>query len=119
MFGLQRVGDLAWAAADARTKGFLLGATSGRTTLMGEGLQHDDGHSHVLSSVIPSCVSYDPSYAYELAVIIRNGMYRMYTLQEDIYYYITLLNENYQQPAMPEGVENRGLFAEIHSAVYG
>lgn len=106
MFGLQRVGDLAWAAADARTKGFLLGATSGRTTLMGEGLQHDDGHSHVLSSVIPSCVSYDPSYAYELAVIIRNGMYRMYTLQEDIYYYITLLNENYQQPAMPEGVEN-------------
>ncbi|WP_193015436.1 MULTISPECIES: pyruvate dehydrogenase (acetyl-transferring), homodimeric type [Gammaproteobacteria] len=105
MFGLQRVGDLAWAAADARTKGFLLGATSGRTTLMGEGLQHDDGHSHVLSSVIPSCVSYDPSYSYELAVIIRNGMYRMYENMEDIYYYITLLNENYPQPEMPEGVE--------------
>ena len=106
MFGLQRVGDLAWAAADARTKGFLLGATSGRTTLMGEGLQHDDGHSHVLSSVIPSCVSYDPAYAYELAVIIQNGMQRMFVDQEDIYYYITLLNEGYPQPAMPEGVED-------------
>lgn len=106
MFGLQRVGDLAWAAADARTKGFLLGATSGRTTLMGEGLQHDDGHSHVLSSVIPSCVSYDPAYAYELAVIIQNGMQRMFVDNEDIYYYITLLNEGYPQPAMPEGVED-------------
>ncbi|MDR2226563.1 MAG: pyruvate dehydrogenase (acetyl-transferring), homodimeric type [Providencia sp.] len=106
MFGLQRVGDLAWAAADARTKGFLLGATSGRTTLMGEGLQHDDGHSHVLSSVIPSCVSYDPAYAYELAVIIQNGMQRMFVDNEDIYYYITLLNEGYPQPAMPEEVED-------------
>lgn len=105
MFGLQRVGDLAWAAADARTRGFLLGATSGRTTLMGEGLQHDDGHSHVLSSVIPSCVSYDPTYTYELAVIIHDGLRRMYVEQEDIYYYITVLNENYPQPALPEGAE--------------
>ncbi len=103
MFGLQRVGDLAWAAADARTRGFLLGATSGRTTLMGEGLQHDDGHSHVLSSVIPSCISYDPTFAYELAVIVQDGMRRMFVEQEDIYYYITLLNENYPHPAMPDG----------------
>ncbi|MCF7750366.1 pyruvate dehydrogenase (acetyl-transferring), homodimeric type [Bacillus subtilis subsp. subtilis] len=105
MFGLQRVGDLAWAAADARTRGFLLGATSGRTTLMGEGLQHDDGHSHVLSSVIPSCVSYDPTYNFELAVIIQDGLRRMYVDQEDIYYYITVLNENYPHPAMPDGAE--------------
>ncbi|WP_454689167.1 pyruvate dehydrogenase (acetyl-transferring), homodimeric type [Achromobacter aloeverae] len=105
MFGLQRVGDLAWAAGDARTRGFLLGATSGRTTLMGEGLQHDDGHSHVLSSVIPNCISYDPTYAYELAVIIQDGLRRMYAEQEDIYYYITLLNENYPNPALPEGSE--------------
>ena len=113
MFGLQRVGDLAWAAADARTRGFLLGATSGRTTLMGEGLQHDDGHSHVLSSVIPSCVSYDPTYAYELAVIIQDGMRRMFADQEDIYYYITVLNENYAHPAMPEGAQDgilKGLY---------
>ncbi|OVZ64970.1 pyruvate dehydrogenase (acetyl-transferring), homodimeric type [Pigmentiphaga sp. NML080357] len=102
MFGLQRVGDLAWAAADARTRGFLLGATSGRTTLMGEGLQHDDGHSHVLSSVIPSCVSYDPAFACELAVIIQDGLRRMYVEQEDIYYYVTLLNENYPHPALRE-----------------
>src|SRR5471032_73180 len=105
MFGLQRVGDLAWAAADARTRGFLLGATSGRTTLMGEGLQHDDGHSHVMSSTIPSCVSYDPTFAYELAVIIQDGMRRMYVDNEDIYYYITLLNENYAQPELPEGAK--------------
>ncbi|POM17885.1 Pyruvate dehydrogenase E1 component [Burkholderia cepacia] len=105
MFGLQRVGDLAWAAADARTRGFLLGATSGRTTLMGEGLQHDDGHSHVLSSVIPNCVSYDPTYAYELAVIVRDGLRRMFAEQEDVYYYITLLNENYPHPALPDGAE--------------
>lgn len=106
MFGFQRVGDLAWAAGDARARGFLLGATAGRTTLMGEGLQHDDGHSHILSSVIPCCVSYDPTFAYELAVIIREGMRRMYVEQEDIYYYITLLNENYPHPAMPDGVED-------------
>ena len=105
MFGLQRVGDLAWAAGDARTRGFLLGATSGRTTLMGEGLQHDDGHSHVLSSVIPNCVSYDPTYAYELAVIVRDGLRRMFAEQEDVYYYITLLNENYPHPALPDGAE--------------
>lgn len=105
MFGFQRVGDLAWAAGDARARGFLLGATSGRTTLMGEGLQHDDGHSHVLSSTVPCCVSYDPTFAYELAVIIQNGMRRMYVENEDIYYYITLLNENYAHPPMPEGVE--------------
>ncbi|MGO3741415.1 pyruvate dehydrogenase (acetyl-transferring), homodimeric type, partial [Kerstersia sp.] len=105
MFGLQRVGDLAWAAGDARTRGFLLGATSGRTTLMGEGLQHDDGHSHVLSSVIPNCISYDPTYAYELAVIIQDGLRRMYAEHEDIYYYITLLNENYPNPALPAGAE--------------
>ncbi|MFO2462900.1 pyruvate dehydrogenase (acetyl-transferring), homodimeric type [Pseudomonas sp. 15FMM2] len=106
MFGFQRVGDLAWAAGDARARGFLLGATAGRTTLMGEGLQHDDGHSHILSSVIPCCVSYDPTFAFELAVIIREGMRRMYVEQEDIYYYITLLNENYPHPSMPEGVED-------------
>lgn len=105
MFGFQRVGDLAWAAGDARARGFLLGATSGRTTLMGEGLQHDDGHSHVLSSTIPCCVSFDPTYAYELAVIIQDGMRRMYVENEDIFYYITLLNENYAHPPMPEGVE--------------
>jgi len=105
MFGLQRVGDLAWAAADARTRGFLLGATSGRTTLMGEGLQHDDGHRHVLSSGIPSCVSFDPTYNFELAVIIQDGLRRMYVDQEDIYYYITVLNEAYPHPALPEGSE--------------
>lgn len=105
MFGFQRIGDLAWAAGDARARGFLLGATSGRTTLMGEGLQHDDGHSHVLSSTVPCCVSYDPTFAYELAVIIREGMRRMYVDNEDIYYYITLLNENYAHPPMPVGVE--------------
>ena len=113
MFGFQRVGDLAWAAGDARARGFLLGATSGRTTLMGEGLQHDDGHSHVLSSTIPCCVSYDPTYAYELAVIIQDGMRRMYVENEDIYYYITLLNENYAHPDMPEGAEQgilKGLY---------
>lgn len=105
MFGMQRIGDLAWAAGDMRCRGFLLGATSGRTTLAGEGLQHDDGQSHVFSSVIPNCKSYDPTFSYELAVIIHDGMQRMYQKQEDIYYYITLMNENYVHPAMPEGVE--------------
>ncbi|MEF3065435.1 pyruvate dehydrogenase (acetyl-transferring), homodimeric type [Pandoraea apista] len=105
MFGLQRVGDLAWAAGDARTRGFLLGATSGRTTLMGEGLQHDDGHSHVLASVVPNCVAFDPTFQYELAVILQDGMRRMYVDDEDVYYYVTLLNENYAHPAMPEGAE--------------
>jgi pyruvate dehydrogenase E1 component len=105
MFGLQRVGDLAWAAADQRARGFLLGATAGRTTLNGEGLQHEDGHSHVLSSVIPNCVSYDPAYGHELAVIIHDGLRRMVANQEDVYYYITLMNENYEHPALPEGSE--------------
>jgi pyruvate dehydrogenase E1 component len=119
MFGFQRVGDLLWAAADARARGFLLGATSGRTTLMGEGLQHDDGHSHVMSSVIPCCVSYDPTFAYELAVIIQDGMRRMYAQQEDVFYYITLLNENYAHPALPDGAEEgivKGLYALKHGA---
>src|SRR5690349_711875 len=105
MFGLQRVGDLTWAAGDMRARGFLLGGTSGRTTLNGEGLQHEDGHSHVLASTIPNCVSYDPTYAYELAVIIQDGLRRMYKEQEDVYYYITVMNENYAHPAMPAGAE--------------
>jgi pyruvate dehydrogenase E1 component len=106
MFGLQRIGDLAWAAADQRARGFILGATAGRTTLNGEGLQHEDGHSHVLSSVIPNCISYDPTYGYELAVIIHDGLRRMVTNQEDVYYYVTLMNENYEHPALPQGVES-------------
>ena len=105
MFGFQRIGDLAWAAGDLRARGFLLGGTAGRTTLNGEGLQHEDGHSHVLASTIPNCVSYDPTFAYELAVIIQDGMRRMYREQEDIFYYITVMNENYTHPTMPEGVE--------------
>ncbi|MFM0659283.1 pyruvate dehydrogenase (acetyl-transferring), homodimeric type [Paraburkholderia sediminicola] len=113
MFGLQRIGDLAWAAGDARTRGFLLDATSGRTTLMGEGLQHDDGHSHVLSSVIPNCVSYDPTFSYELAVIIHDGLRRMYAAQEDVYYYITLLNENYPHPGLPPDAE-AGILKGLH-----
>ena len=105
MFGFQRVGDLAWAAGDLRSRGFLLGGTAGRTTLAGEGLQHQDGHSHLNASTIPNCISYDPTYAYELAVIIHGGLKRMYENQEDIYYYLTVMNENYEQPKMPEGVE--------------
>jgi len=105
MFGFQRIGDLAWAAGDMRARGFLLGGTAGRTTLNGEGLQHEDGHSHLLAATIPNCVAYDPTYAYELAVIIQDGLRRMYQEQEDIYYYITVMNENYEHPAMPEGVE--------------
>ncbi|HZB60871.1 MAG TPA: pyruvate dehydrogenase (acetyl-transferring), homodimeric type, partial [Actinomycetota bacterium] len=103
MFGFQRIGDLAWAAGDSRARGFLVGGTAGRTTLNGEGLQHEDGHSHVMSSLIPNCVSYDPTYAYELAVIIQDGLRRMYADQEDLFYYLTVMNENYQHPAMPEG----------------
>ena len=105
MFGFQRVGDFTWAAGDMRARGFLLGATAGRTTLNGEGLQHEDGHSHILSSVIPNCVSYDPTYSYEVAVIIQDGLRRMLTEQEDVFYYITLMNENYEHPAMPEGAQ--------------
>ena len=113
MFGFQRIGDLAWAAGDMRARGFLMGGTSGRTTLNGEGLQHEDGHSHILAGTIPNCVSYDPTFGYELAVIIQDGMRRMYVDQEDVYYYITILNENYTQPEMPAGVEEgirRGLY---------
>ncbi|HUA08160.1 MAG TPA: pyruvate dehydrogenase (acetyl-transferring), homodimeric type [Candidatus Acidoferrales bacterium] len=113
MFGFQRVGDLAWAAGDSRSRGFLLGGTSGRTTLNGEGLQHEDGHSQVFASFIPNCRSYDPTYGYEVAVIIQDGIRRMLTEQEDIYYYITLLNENYTHPAMPDGAAEgilRGMY---------
>lgn len=105
MFGMQRIGDLAWAAADSKARGFLLGALAGRTTLAGEGLQHQDGHNLLFFSAIPNCISYDPCFAYELAVIIQNGLYRMVEKAEDIFYYITLMNENYLQPAMPTGVE--------------
>ena len=105
MFGFQRIGDSIWAAADSRTKGFLLGATAGRTTLNGEGLQHEDGHSHVMAMTIPNLKAYDPTFAYEIAVIIREGLYRMYEKEEDIFYYMTLQNENYLMPAMPKGVE--------------
>jgi pyruvate dehydrogenase E1 component len=106
MFGFQRVGDLTWAAGDMRSKGFLIGGTSGRTTLNGEGLQHQDGHSHILSSTVPNCVSYDPAYASELAVIIQDGMRRMYQENESIYYYITVMNENYIQEPLKKGSEN-------------
>ena len=105
MFGFQRVGDLIWAAAEMRTRGFLMGGTSGRTTLNGEGLQHQDGQSHLLAYPIPNLRTYDPAYAYELAVIIRDGIKRMYIDQEEIFYYITIQNDNYAMPAMPEGVE--------------
>jgi pyruvate dehydrogenase E1 component len=105
MFGIQRTGDLWWAAGDSRSRGFLLGGTSGRTTLNGEGLQHEDGHSHIATAQIPNCMSYDPTFAYELAVIMQDGLRRMYQEQEDIYYYISVLNENYEHPAMPEGSE--------------
>ncbi len=113
MFGFQRIGDLAWAAGDMRTRGFLLGGTSGRTTLNGEGLQHEDGQSQVAASFIPNCRSYDPTYGYEVATIIADGLKRMLTDQEDAYYYITLLNENYAQPAMPEG-SREGILRGMH-----
>ena len=105
MFGFQRIHDLAWAAGDSQARGFLIGATAGRTTLNGEGLQHQDGHSHLLASTIPNCIAYDPTYAYELAVIVRSGLKRMYEDMDSVFYYITTMNENYLQPAMPEGVE--------------
>jgi pyruvate dehydrogenase E1 component len=113
MFGFQRVGDLAWAAGDMRARGFLLGGTAGRTTLNGEGLQHEDGHSHLMSATIPNCISYDPTFAYEVAVIIAEGLRRMVAEQQDVFYYLTVMNENYQHPAMPEGVEDgivRGMY---------
>src|SRR5450830_372425 len=105
MFGFQRIGDLAWAAGDSRTRGFLIGGTAGRTTLNGEGLQHEDGHSHILAATIPNCRTFDPTYGYELAVIIQDGMKKMTQEQQDVFYYITVMNESYQQPAMPAGVE--------------
>nr|MDJ0520895.1 pyruvate dehydrogenase (acetyl-transferring), homodimeric type [Planctomycetota bacterium] len=113
MFGFQRIGDLAWAFADARGRGFLMGATAGRTTLNGEGLQHEDGHSHVLATTFPNVRAYDPAFAYEIALIIKDGMKRMVAEDEDVFYYLTIQNENYPQPAMPEGVEEgvlRGLY---------
>ena len=113
MFGFQRVGDLAWAAGDSRARGFLLGGTAGRTTLNGEGLQHEDGHSHLLAATIPNCVSYDPAYGYEVAVIVQEGLRRMLAEQEDVFYYLTLMNENYRHPAMPEGAQEgilRGMY---------
>jgi pyruvate dehydrogenase E1 component len=113
MFGFQRIGDLAWAAGDLRARGFLVGGTAGRTTLNGEGLQHQDGHSHLQAALIPNCVSYDPTFAYELAVIVHDGMRRMYQNQEDVFYYLTVMNENYAHPAMPKGAEEgiiRGMY---------
>jgi pyruvate dehydrogenase E1 component len=105
MFGFQRIGDLAWAAGDMQVRGFLMGGTAGRTTLAGEGLQHQDGHSLVVAGTIPNCVSYDPTFAYELAVIIHSGLKRMYQLKENVFYYISVMNENYRQPALPKGSE--------------
>ena len=124
MFGFQRIGDLAWAAGDMRCRGFLLGGTAGRTTLNGEGLQHEDGHSHLSASTIPNCISYDPTFGYELAVIIQDGMRRMYQDQEDVYYYITVMNENYPHPEMPKNAEQgilRGmyLFRKSSEAISG
>lgn len=113
MFGFQRIGDLAWAAGDSQARGFLMGATAGRTTLNGEGLQHQDGHSHVMANTIPNCRTYDPTYAYELAVIIQDGIKRMYQDKENMFYYISLMNENYQHPEMPAGSEEgiiKGLY---------
>jgi len=114
MFGFQRIGDLAWAAGDMRSRGFLLGGTAGRTTLNGEGLQHEDGHSHLWSGAIPNCISYDPTFGYELAVVIQDGLRRMVQEQEDVYYYLTVMNENYEHPGIPEGAEAdiiKGMYA--------
>jgi len=115
MFGFQRVGDLAWAAGDSQARGFLLGATAGRTTLNGEGLQHQDGHSHVQAGLIPNCVTYDPTYGYEIAVIVRDGLRRMYEENENVFYYMTLMNENYQHPAMPD---TKDISDEIIKGIY-
>ncbi|HEX3036785.1 MAG TPA: pyruvate dehydrogenase (acetyl-transferring), homodimeric type [Thermodesulfobacteriota bacterium] len=131
MFGFQRIGDLIWAAGDSRCRGFLVGATSGRTTLAGEGLQHQDGHSHILAYPVPNLKAYDPAFAYELAVIIQDGIYRMFEKQEDIFYYITVMNETYVQPPMPEGVKEgilKGMYkyrtaenkdAKLHAQLFG
>ena len=122
MFGFQRIGDLIWAAADMRTKGFLVGGTSGRTTLSGEGLQHQDGHSHVLAMPVPNLKAYDPAYAYEIAVIVKNGIYRMYEKQENIFYYLTVMNEFYKMPAMPKNSEEgilKGIYKFKESDIPG
>jgi pyruvate dehydrogenase E1 component len=113
MFGFQRIGDLAWAAGDSRSRGFLIGGTAGRTTLNGEGLQHEDGHSHLIAATIPNCVAYDPAYGYEVAVIVHDGLRRMLAEQDDVYYYMTTMNENYPQPAMPEGAAE-GIVRGMH-----
>jgi pyruvate dehydrogenase E1 component len=118
MFGMQRVGDLVWAAGDMRSRGFLLGATAGRTTLNGEGLQHEDGHSQVLTSVIPNCISYDPTFSYEVAVIVQDGLRRMVENQEDVFYYITLMNENYPHPGLQEGMRE-GILKGMYRLVEG
>ncbi|MFP7675392.1 pyruvate dehydrogenase (acetyl-transferring), homodimeric type [Marivita sp. S0852] len=122
MFGFQRIGDLAWAAGDSRARGFMLGGTAGRTTLNGEGLQHEDGHSHILASTIPNCISYDPTFSYEVAVIVQHGLQRMFVDQEDVYFYLTLMNENYQHPEMPMGAEEgiiKGLYRMSKTAKPG
>jgi pyruvate dehydrogenase E1 component len=118
MFGYQRVGDLVWAAGDNRTRGFMLGGTAGRTTLNGEGLQHADGHSHVLFSVVPNCRAYDPTFNYEVAVIIQDGLRRMVGEQEDVFYYLTLMNENYRHPPMPDGAQE-GILRGMHKLSSG
>jgi pyruvate dehydrogenase E1 component len=114
MFGLQRVMDLCWAAGDQRARGFLIGGTAGRTTLNGEGLQHEDGHSLILANLIPNCISYDPTFQYEVAVVVQDGMRRMFQEQEDVFYYLTVMNENYEHPEMPAGAEAdiiKGMYA--------
>jgi len=113
MFGFQRVGDFIWAGGDMQARGFLIGGTAGRTTLAGEGLQHQDGHSQLVATTVPNCVAYDPAYAYELAVIVQDGLRRMYAEQESIFYYITCMNENYVQPALPAGAE-RGILRGMY-----
>ena len=118
MFGFQRIGDLAWAAGDSRARGFLLGGTAGRTTLNGEGLQHEDGHSHLLAATIPNCVSYDPTYGYEVAVIVQEGLRRILAEQDDVFYYLTLMNENYRHPPIPEGAQEgilRGMYRVVEA----
>jgi pyruvate dehydrogenase E1 component len=122
MFGFQRVGDLIWAAADSRCRGFLVGGTSGRTTLAGEGLQHQDGHSHLLAVPVPNLLAYDPAYAYEIAVIVREGIRRMYEAREDVFYYLTVTNENYAHPSLPDGAREgilKGLYRVLHAEVDG
>jgi pyruvate dehydrogenase E1 component len=119
MFGFQRVGDAIWAAADQRARGFLLGATSGRTTLGGEGLQHQDGSSHLVAATIPNCKAYDPAFAGEMAVIVDHGMRQMLQQQEDVFYYLTLMNENYAQPDLPEGAREGVIRGAYRFATYG